>query len=98
MALTKEIKDIKIEVIEPYKVVQIEKATIIKEDDVEISRNFHVSAYGPSIKNGNTWEDTDISNESDEIQAMCGTLWSDEVKLAYQTNQDEIESAEVGTP
>ena len=46
MALTEETKNDKIEVISlaaGYPVVQVRTATIIKRDDVEISRQFHRS-------------------------------------------------------
>ena len=40
MALTESIEYDKIEVVGPYKAVQVRKATVIKRDDVEISRTF----------------------------------------------------------
>ena len=41
MALTKETKEDKIEIVGEYKTIQIRTATIIKEDGVEINRSFH---------------------------------------------------------
>ena len=39
MSITKELEIDKIEVVGPFKNVQIREATVIKEDGVEISRN-----------------------------------------------------------
>ena len=41
MAITKEIIEDKIEVVGDYKTIQVRTATVIKEDDVELSRSFH---------------------------------------------------------
>ena len=38
MAITKEIIEDKIEIVGPYKIIQVRYATVIKEDGVEISR------------------------------------------------------------
>ena len=86
MALTKTVVDDKVEIVGDTKEVQIRTATIIKEDDVELSRSFHrrvlecvTSVYD---KDDSSWThtDTDISSESTEIQGICSAVWTDEVK------------------
>ena len=50
MALTEETKNDKIEVVQlaaGYPVIQVRTATIIKRDDVEISRSFHRRVVTP---------------------------------------------------
>ena len=86
MALTKTIANDKIEIVGETKAVQIRTATIIKEDDVELSRSFHrrvleclTSVYDESDSSW-THTDTDISNESTEIKGICNAVWTDEVK------------------
>ena len=74
-----------------YKAVQVRKATVIKKDGTEISRNFHRHVLQCSTKSGDTWADTDISGESTEVQAICNAVWSDSVKTAYQTMMDAQE-------
>tara|TARA_Y100001937_G_scaffold47680_1_gene66724 strand:- start:203 stop:481 length:279 start_codon:yes stop_codon:yes gene_type:complete len=91
MALTEETIQDKIEVVGDYKAVQVRKATVIKKDGTEISRNFHRHVLQCSTKSGDTWADTDISGESTEVQAICNAVWSDSVKTAYQTMMDAQE-------
>ena len=87
MAITKETVVDKIEVLEIGS-VQVRAATVIKEDGNELNRNFHRHVVVPSVKNGDTWEDTDISGEDAKVQAICNAVWTDEVKTAYQEMMD----------
>ncbi len=90
MAITKEIVVDKIEVLEKGQ-VQIRTATIIKEDSNEITRTFHRHVLTPSVKNNDTWKDTDISEEDVKVQAICNATWTDEVKTTYQEMKDAEE-------
>lgn len=74
MALKKEVKNDKIEIVGDFKAVQLRQATIISEDDVEISRSFHRSVLQP---------DADISGETKEVQDICNAVWTDAVKEAW---------------
>ena len=80
MALIKEVKVDKIEIVGDYKAVQCREATIISEDGVEISRSFHRHVLQP---------DSDISGEPQETQDICNAVWTDEVKAAWATYQEE---------
>ena len=90
MALTEETVEDKIEVVNGTH-VQIRTATIIKRDGEEISRSFHRHVLHPSTKTDGTWADTDISSESAEVQGICNAVWTDAVKIAYQTMMDAQE-------
>ena len=83
MAIIKETVVDKIEVLEMGQ-VQVRTATVIKEDGNELTRSFHRHVVVPSVKNGDTWEDTDVSGEDAKVQAICNAVWTDEVKTAYQ--------------
>ena len=83
MAITKETVVDKSEVLEMNQ-VQIRTATVVKEDNTELNRSFNRHVLTPSIKNNDTWEDTDISGEDAKVQAICNAVWTDEVKTAYQ--------------
>ena len=74
MAITKEIKVEKIEVVGQYKDVQIATDTIIKEDDKEISRSRSRHVVHP---------DMDISSEDAEVQAVANAVWTDSIKAAW---------------
>ena len=94
MAITKEIIEDKIEVVGDYKSIQVRTATIIKEDDVELNRSFHRHALEcvSSIQDedGNwTHTDTDISGESTEVQGIANAIWTDAIKEAKGTANEE---------
>ena len=87
MAITKEIEIAKIEVVGEYKAVQVATDTVIKEDDVEISRSRHRTSYFSGdidTLNSNAWTDTDISAEPTEVQAVANAVWTDAVKDAWK--------------
>ena len=90
MAITKEVKADKIEVMETGR-IQIRTATIIKEDGNEITRTFHRHAIDPSDKSSGSWQDTDISGEDARVQAIANATWTDAVKKEYQDMVDSIE-------
>ena len=76
MSLTKEIVEDKIEVVDcgGWKMVQVRTATVIKDDGVEISRNFHRHTVSPS---------EDWSSASAEVKAICDAMHTDSAKAAY---------------
>jgi len=89
MAITKEIIEDKIEIVGDYKNIQIRTATVIKEDDVELTRSFSrkVLECVSSSYDGSSWThtDTDVSGESTEVQAICNAVWTDSVKAVKKT-------------
>tara|TARA_B100001094_G_scaffold85995_1_gene82353 strand:- start:172 stop:495 length:324 start_codon:yes stop_codon:yes gene_type:complete len=89
MAITKRTEEDKIEVVGPYKSIQVRTATVIEEDGVELSRSFHrhLLQCVQSIKNGSNWThtDTDVSGESSEVQAIASAVWTTDVKNAKKT-------------
>jgi len=89
MAITKEVKVDKIEVVSDW-TVQVRTATIIKEDGVELTRSFHRHVLVPfdsSKAEDNSWTHTatDISGEAANVQAIANAVWTDDVKAAYKT-------------
>ena len=91
MALTETQVEDKIEVVGDYKMIQVRTATVIKRDDVEISRSFHRHVLSPCAKTDDTWADTDISGESTEVQAIANAVWTSTIKTAYQQMMDAQE-------
>ena len=90
MALTKETIEDKIEVVGDYKTIQVRTATVVKEDGVELTRSFHRHTLDcvSSVKNDDdTWThtDTDISSESAEVQGIATAVWTDAIKAAKKT-------------
>jgi len=93
MALTKETKEDKIEIVGDYKNIQIRTATIIKEDGVEINRSFHrriLDCISSSKDEDNNWvhTDTDVSGESSDVQGIAATVWTTAIKNAKKTSNE----------
>jgi len=89
MALSKATEIPKIEVVNDWS-IQVRTATIIKEDDVELTRSFHRHVLQPftsSKGDDNSWTHTptDISGEAANVQAIANAVWTDDVKTAYKT-------------
>ena len=88
--ITKELIEDKIEVVGDYKTIQVRTATVIKEDGVELSRSFHrhVLECVSSVKNDDdswTHTDTDVSGESSEVQGIATAVWTNAIKEAKRT-------------
>ena len=83
MALSKVITEDKIEIVGPYKAIQIRTCTQVLEDGVELSSGFHRHVVTAG---------QDYSNESAEVQAICAVVHTAEVVAAYEAS---LESAGV---
>ena len=85
MALTESIEYDKIEVVGPYKAVQVRKATVIKKDNVEITRTFERYAMQcGNLDASDNLVETDISGEPAEVQAICNAVWTTDIKTAWK--------------
>ena len=85
MALTESIEYDKIEVVGTYKHVQVRKATVIKKDDVELTRSFHRYVLDPgTLDASDNLVNTDISAEPAEVQAICNAVWTDDIKASWK--------------
>ena len=80
MALEKVISEDKIEIVGPYKAVQIRTCTQVLEDGVELSSGFHRHVVTAG---------QDYSNESAEVQAICEVVHTDAVVTAYNESLEE---------
>jgi hypothetical protein len=74
MSLEKEIKIDRIEIVENG-TVQVRQATIISEDDSQISRTFHRWCIAPG---------EDYSTQEQQVQDICKVTHTPEVIAAYQ--------------
>ena len=74
MALTERTEQDKLELVGPFRHIQVRTATVIERDGVEISRSFSRHVVAP---------DADVSGESAEVQAIASAVHTDEVKAAY---------------
>jgi|TARA_R110001583_G_C5468182_1_gene392586 hypothetical protein len=78
MALTKENKIGKIEVVSEYKHIQVRTDTVIKEDDKELSRSCHRHIVSSDVSDAN------LSKEHNEVQAIANSgIWTQAIKDAW---------------
>jgi len=78
MALTKEVT-YDYEIRGQFKTIQQRTRTAIVEDGAELSFSYHRTSF---------MCDADVSSESDEVQAMASSLWTDAVKAAYEASKE----------
>jgi len=83
MALTEETIQDRIEIVGPYKHIQVRTANIIKRDGVEISRSFHRHVVAPDISSD------DLANESADVQAIAAQVHTNAIKTAYAAHLAE---------
>ena len=94
MALTESIEYDKIEVVGQYKAVQVRKATVIKKDDVELTRSFERFVLHPgTLDTSDNLVDDPLDKEpdgttdiADEVKAVCNAVWTTTVKDAWKAH------------
>ena len=92
MALTESIEYDKIEVVGSTKAIQVRKATVIKKDDVELTRSFErfvlqcgtIDASNNFVDNPLDKEPDGVTNIADDIKAICTAVWSTTIKDAWK--------------
>ena len=92
MALTETIEYDKIEVVGPYKSVQVRKATVIKKDGTEITRSFERFVLDPGtldesdnlVANPLDKEPDGTTSITDEVKAVANAVWNDTVRDAWK--------------
>ena len=72
--LTERTEQDKLELVGPFRHIQVRTATVIERDGVEISRSFSRHVVAP---------DADITGERAEVQAICSAVHTQAVKDAY---------------
>ena len=84
MALTKTTEADKIEVVQKWN-VQVRTATVIKEDNKEISRSFNRKVLVPgTLDASDNLVDTDLSSEDADVKAVAEAVWTTQVKADYK--------------
>ena len=80
MSLSKVISEDKIEIVGPYKAVQIRTCTKVLEDGVELSSGYHRHVVSAG---------DDYSGESAEVQAICAAVHTPEVIALFSASLEE---------
>ena len=92
MSLSESIEYDKIEVVGDYKAVQVRKATVIKKDDVELTRTFFRFVLEPgTLDASDNLVDNPLDKEpdgttaiADEVKAVCNAVWTTSIKDAWK--------------
>ncbi len=93
MALSETIEYDKIEIVGPFKTVQVRKASVIKKDGKEITRSFERFSLTPGnldasdnlIDNPLDKEPDGTTDIIDEVKSICTTVWTTSVKNDWKT-------------
>ena len=80
MALTERTEVDKIEIVGPFRAVQVRTATVIERDGEEVTRSYHRHV----IQAGE-----DYSAEDAEVQAVCAAVHTPEIIAAYEASVQE---------
>ena len=88
MAITKTEEIAQIEIVQNC-IIQVLLKVIITEDGQEISRSNKRYSLIPCGHTGDgvsnwVWNDTDVSDQPQQVQDICNTVWTDDVKKAYK--------------
>jgi hypothetical protein len=84
MAITKELTNDKIEIVNKWN-IQVRTATVIKEDGKELTRSFNRKVLTPgTLDASDNLVDTNISGEDSDVQAICNAAWTTQVKADYK--------------
>jgi hypothetical protein len=79
--LSKEVVTDKVEIVGQHRHVQVRTATVVLEDDVELSRSFHRHVVAPG-------EDT--TGMDAEVIAICAAVHTPEVIAAYEAYEASL--------
>lgn len=85
MALTERTEADKIEIVGPFRAVQVRTATVIERDGEELTRSYHRHV----VQAGD-----DYSSEEAEVQAVCAAVHTAEVIAAYEAHLESLQPAE----
>jgi len=83
MATYTEKQEYKVEVIPPYKIIQVRRSDITLKDNVEVGRNYHRYSLSPS---------DDVSSEPADVKSVADVLWTTDVINTYKTYVASLES------
>ena len=85
MALSEITEYDKIEIVGPYKHIQVRKASVIKKDGKELTRSFERYVLDPGKLDGSdNLVDTNLSSEPSEVSSIATAAWTSDVKTAWK--------------
>ena len=84
MAYTEE-NNYKLEVVGPYRIVQIKNTVTTKKDGVAVGTRIVRDSVNPGELDGsNNLVDSDLSGKTKEVQDIAKAVWTSEIKTAWK--------------
>jgi len=91
MALTKTVEVDQLEIVGPYKAIGVQEKIIVKDDGTLVSESIHRRMLNcGDLDASDNLVDTDISSESSDIQNLCNTYWTTDIKNSWKEYQISI--------
>lgn len=75
-----------IEIIGDYKIIQYRIATIVLEDNKQISKTFHRNTIAP---------DHDLKDIPKEVKDIAMFVWTDDIKSLYNLHLEDVNNSKV---
>jgi hypothetical protein len=75
-----------IEIIGDYKIIQYRIATIVLEDNKQISKTFHRNTIAP---------DHDLQDIPKEVKDIAMFVWTDDIKSLYKLHLEDVNNSKV---
>ena len=82
MAYTEQ-QEYKVEVIPPYRIIQVRRADIVLKDGVEIARSYHRHVLVPGES---------YAGEAEVVQKIAAAIWDSQTITAYEASLPEPDS------
>ena len=84
MALTQSSTDDRIEIVGPYRSINVRTSTVVLDGNTQIAQSYSRRVLEPREMYDGAWRDTDISHESEYVQSICGAAWTASIRSAYE--------------
>lgn len=75
-----------IEIIGDYKIIQYRIATIVLEDNKQISKTFHRNTIAPN---------DDLQEIPKEVKDIAMFVWTDDIKSLYNLHLEDVNNSKV---
>ena len=87
MALSQAVEDDRIEITGSFRSVNVRTKTTVMDGETLVAQSFSRKVLECRENKTGVYEDTDISKESEFVQAVCDAVWTDDIRAAFDAHQ-----------